>query len=263
VRTMKAIRKILPAGGRDATRLEEVPVPEPGPGEVLLKVLATAPCGTDRHIYNWDGSVTHIVKPPRTYGHEFCGEVAEIGPGPGAATSSAATTCRPRCTSCATSAAPAGRQEARLRADPDPGAARRRLLRRVRRGAGLQRHQARPQGHPAAHRRLPRRARQRLPHTEYAPLEGASVAVLGYGPIARWPRPSPSTTAPRALHLDVNPRSIQRARRGRRPATSATWRSSRSPRARPGARVVERNGGGVDMVFEMSGAEAAVNQAWP
>ena len=59
---------------------EDVPVPTPGPGEVLIRVKAAAICGSDRHLYNWDPSVREWVEPPRIIGHEFCGEITEVGP---------------------------------------------------------------------------------------------------------------------------------------------------------------------------------------
>ncbi|MBQ9387361.1 MAG: L-threonine 3-dehydrogenase [Lachnospiraceae bacterium] len=61
--------------------LAQVPVPEAGPGEVLIKIHKTAICGTDVHIYDWtDWSKAH-VKIGQTIGHEYVGEIAEIGPG--------------------------------------------------------------------------------------------------------------------------------------------------------------------------------------
>ena len=61
--------------------LRKVPVPSPGAGEVLIKVHKTAICGTDVHIYDWnDWSAAH-VKPPMTIGHEYVGEIAELGDG--------------------------------------------------------------------------------------------------------------------------------------------------------------------------------------
>jgi len=66
--------------GRGLT-LMQVPVPEPGIGEVLIKIHKTAICGTDVHIYNWDPwSETHI-KPPMVVGHEYVGEIVAVGPG--------------------------------------------------------------------------------------------------------------------------------------------------------------------------------------
>ena len=61
--------------------LRKVPVPVPGPGEVLIKVHKTAICGTDVHIYNWDPWAAEHIKPPMTIGHEYVGEVAALGAG--------------------------------------------------------------------------------------------------------------------------------------------------------------------------------------
>lgn len=44
--------------------LRKVPVPQPGPGEVLIKVHKTAICGTDVHIYNWDPWAVEHIRPP-------------------------------------------------------------------------------------------------------------------------------------------------------------------------------------------------------
>ena len=65
---MDAIVKAAPGVGLE---LRKVPVPEPGPGEVLIKVHKTAICGTDVHIYNWDPWATEHIKPPMTIGHEY------------------------------------------------------------------------------------------------------------------------------------------------------------------------------------------------
>ena len=61
--------------------LRQVPVPEPGPGEVLIKIHKTAICGTDVHIYNWDPWAREHIKPPMVIGHEYVGEVAKLGAG--------------------------------------------------------------------------------------------------------------------------------------------------------------------------------------
>jgi L-iditol 2-dehydrogenase len=58
-------------------RTEEVPVPEPGPGEVLVRVEAAGICGTDRHLYRGEFPCT----PPVTLGHEFAGVVLGSGSG--------------------------------------------------------------------------------------------------------------------------------------------------------------------------------------
>ncbi|MFY9552916.1 MAG: alcohol dehydrogenase catalytic domain-containing protein, partial [Thermoanaerobaculia bacterium] len=78
---MTAVVKTKPAPGPSATEVRQVPVPVPGQAEVLIKVLATAVCGSDKHIYQWDASMASMVKTPRIYGHEFCGEIVAFGPG--------------------------------------------------------------------------------------------------------------------------------------------------------------------------------------
>lgn len=61
--------------------LEEVPMPQVGVNDVLIKVRKAAICGTDLHMYKWDEwSEQHCV-PPYTMGHEFVGDVVEIGAG--------------------------------------------------------------------------------------------------------------------------------------------------------------------------------------
>jgi len=75
--TMKALRKMHAAKG---LTLENVPVPEVGHGEVLVRVKAASICGTDLHIYGWDHWSQGRIKPPVTLGHEFCGVVERVGP---------------------------------------------------------------------------------------------------------------------------------------------------------------------------------------
>jgi threonine 3-dehydrogenase len=59
--------------------LREVPRPTPGDSDVLIRVLRTGICGTDLHIYAWDEWARQHVPVPLTIGHEFVGEVVEIG----------------------------------------------------------------------------------------------------------------------------------------------------------------------------------------
>ena len=74
--TMKALSKLKPEAG---FVLNEVPIPEIGPTDVLIKVEKAGACGTDFHIYNWDKWAQNRVKPPLVIGHEFMGTVAAIG----------------------------------------------------------------------------------------------------------------------------------------------------------------------------------------
>ncbi len=76
--TMKALVK------REAGKgiwMEDVPIPAPGPNEVLIKVEKTAICGTDLHIYLWDDWAQRTIRPGLTIGHEFVGRIAALGPG--------------------------------------------------------------------------------------------------------------------------------------------------------------------------------------
>ena len=75
---MKALVKAAPEQG---LWLQMVPVPEPGPNEVLIKVRKSAICGTDVHIWNWDEWSAKTVPVPMVVGHEFCGQIVDCGPG--------------------------------------------------------------------------------------------------------------------------------------------------------------------------------------
>ena len=59
--------------------LEEAPIPEIGINDVLIRVLKTAICGTDIHIYNWNAWARKTIPVPMPVGHEFVGRVVEIG----------------------------------------------------------------------------------------------------------------------------------------------------------------------------------------
>ncbi len=59
--------------------MEDVPMPEYGVNDVLIKIKKTAICGTDIHIYLWDEWAQATIPVPMTVGHEFYGEIAEIG----------------------------------------------------------------------------------------------------------------------------------------------------------------------------------------
>ncbi|MCK9794271.1 zinc-binding dehydrogenase [Isoptericola sp. 4D.3] len=63
--------------GGDAVRLVDVPLPAPGPGEVLVRVLLATVCGSDRHTV----SGRRTSPSPSVLGHEAVGEVVEVGPG--------------------------------------------------------------------------------------------------------------------------------------------------------------------------------------
>ncbi len=59
--------------------MREVPVPEVGPNDVKIKIKKTAICGTDVHIYNWNEWAQNTIVTPMTIGHEYVGEIVEMG----------------------------------------------------------------------------------------------------------------------------------------------------------------------------------------
>lgn len=59
--------------------MEEMPMPEYGVNDVLIKIKKTAICGTDIHIYHWDEWAQATIPVPMTVGHEFYGEIVAIG----------------------------------------------------------------------------------------------------------------------------------------------------------------------------------------
>ncbi|HLW71379.1 MAG TPA: alcohol dehydrogenase catalytic domain-containing protein [Candidatus Binataceae bacterium] len=74
---MKAIAKTRPAPG---VELIETPIPQPGPGDLLVKVAVCGICGSDLHIYLWELNADRVVaKFPTVIGHEPAGEVVEVG----------------------------------------------------------------------------------------------------------------------------------------------------------------------------------------
>lgn len=59
--------------------LDDVPIPEVGVNDVLIKIQKTSICGTDVHIYNWDAWAQKTIHPPMVIGHEYVGTVAAMG----------------------------------------------------------------------------------------------------------------------------------------------------------------------------------------
>ena len=75
---MKALVKARPEKG---LWMEEVPVPEPGLNDVIIKVKKSAICGTDLHIYEWDTWSQHTIRTPMVIGHEYMGYIEKMGAG--------------------------------------------------------------------------------------------------------------------------------------------------------------------------------------
>ena len=73
---MKALVK---AKAEPGLWLEDVAIPDIGPNDVLVRIRKTAICGTDVHIFNWDPWSQQTIPVPMTVGHEFVGEITEVG----------------------------------------------------------------------------------------------------------------------------------------------------------------------------------------
>ncbi len=259
---MTAVVKTKPVAGRDGTEVRTVPVPEPGQAEVLIKVLATAVCGSDKHIYQWDASMAGMVHPPRVYGHEFCGEIAGFGPGGkrphlevGQYVSAEMHVTCGHCRPCLTGQRHICENTRILGVHGDGCFAQYvvvpadnvvsldRAVVPVRVGAFLD-------------------ALGNAVHTaQVADLSGRSVAVLGYGPIgAMCAEIARISGASHIAITDVNAHAAAHARRwvSKRGLTNVTVLDLTKTKD-PAGSLRDATGGGADVVMELSGAEASVN----
>ncbi len=259
---MRAVVKTRAAAGGEATEVLEVETPAPGPGEVLLKVIATAVCGTDRHIYDWDPSIQHRVQPPRITGHEFCGEIVAFGPQGERATLSLGTyasaemhvTCG-HCRPCRKGERHVCENTRILGLDGD--------------GCFAQFVKV-PADNviPLDAAVIPPRVGAFLDAlgnavhtTQVVDLSGKSVAVLGFGPIGGFCAEIARVSGASSIAItDVNEHAIDEAKRwaksrGARNVTTIDLRAE----VQPAAALRDALGGGADVVLELSGAEASIN----
>jgi threonine 3-dehydrogenase len=73
------VRALVKAKAEPGIWMQDVPVPEIGPNDVLIRVRKASICGTDIHIWNWDAWSQKTIKVPMVIGHEFMGEIAKLG----------------------------------------------------------------------------------------------------------------------------------------------------------------------------------------
>jgi len=76
---MNKMKALVKKYSKPGLWLDEVPVPEYGPNDVLIKIQKTAICGTDIHIYNWDDWASKTIPVPMVVGHEYVGVVEAFG----------------------------------------------------------------------------------------------------------------------------------------------------------------------------------------
>ena len=70
---------LVKTGAGAGLELTDVPIPNVGINDVLIRVRKTGICGTDLHIESWDAWAARTIKPPLIVGHEFVGEIVEVG----------------------------------------------------------------------------------------------------------------------------------------------------------------------------------------
>jgi threonine 3-dehydrogenase len=259
---MTAVVKTRPVAGPKGTQVKSVPVPKPGPGQVLIRVLATAVCGSDRHIYEWDESMASIVKPPRVYGHEFCGEIAAFGPGAerphlrlGLYVSAEMHVTCGHCRPCRTGQRHIC-ENTRILGVHGDGCFAQYVVVPAYNVIPLDRQVVPPRVGAFLD------ALGNAVHaTQVADLSGRSVAVLGYGPIgAMCAEIARISGAARIAITEVNAHAAAHARKwasSRRLAHVSVVELNRTKD--PEGSVRDAVGGGADVVLELSGAESSIN----
>lgn len=75
------MKSLVKAKAEPGIWMQDVPVPKCGVNDVLIKIKKTAICGTDIHIYLWDDWAKKTIPVPMTVGHEYVGEIVEVGQG--------------------------------------------------------------------------------------------------------------------------------------------------------------------------------------
>lgn len=73
------MRALIKSKSEPGIWMQDVPVPEIGPRDVLIEISKTAICGTDMHIYHWDHWAEETIPVPMVTGHEFSGRIVETG----------------------------------------------------------------------------------------------------------------------------------------------------------------------------------------
>jgi threonine 3-dehydrogenase len=76
---MGAMKALVKAEAKEGLWLQDVPIPSIGINDVLIRVMRTAICGTDIHIYKWDDWAQKTIPTPMVIGHEFVGKIVQTG----------------------------------------------------------------------------------------------------------------------------------------------------------------------------------------
>ncbi|MBA2570495.1 MAG: L-threonine 3-dehydrogenase [Chloroflexi bacterium] len=249
---MRALVKEGPAPG---AAIRELPIPEPGPGEVLVRVEATSVCGTDVHIERWDPwAQENFGPPPMTFGHEMAGIVVGHGPGAGRIALGERVAAETHivdgtCYQCRTGRAHVC-QNLRILGVHRPGS--------------FAEFVAIPESNAwvvegmSAEIAALQEPMGNAVHAAFVEeIAGQTVAVLGCGPIGVMAvAVVKQAGAARVFATDLNPERLEMARRM---GADVTLDARDDVVARIRA---ETDGNGIDVVLEMSGAEPALHQGF-
>ena len=249
-RTMRALVKEHPGAG---AAIRELPVPDPGPGELLVRVEAASVCGTDLHIERWDPwAQENFGPPPMTFGHEMAGRVVAHGLGGdsvplGTLVAAETHLADWTCYQCLTGRAHVCRQM-RILGVHTPGS--------FAEYVAIPARNAWPSDGLSPEVAALQEPMGNAVHACFVEeIAGQSVAVLGCGPIGLMAiAVARISGARRVFATDLNPERLEMARRmGADDVIDA--RDDVATRLRE-----MTDGDGVDVVLEMSGAEPALHQ---
>ncbi|MBL9078139.1 MAG: alcohol dehydrogenase catalytic domain-containing protein [Planctomycetes bacterium] len=256
---MKGVQLTAPGKYRLRT---DLPIPEPGPGQVRLRVAAAGICGTDVHICSGDPSMNGLIAPPVVLGHEFCGHVEKLGPGVDAAKlplgTYASAEMHEICGECPACRAKAFHAcaTARIRGINLDGAFGEFVVVSAGNVVKL------PPQLPVPVAAILDPLGNAVHTVMKVPVENRTVAIVGFGPIgAMCGEVATFVGCSHLFVLDVNDLALQRAR---------TWIERRGlgsrvtvvdARTDPVDRIVAATKGGVDVALEISGHPSGINNA--
>ena len=256
---MKGIQLTAPGKYRLRT---DLPVPEPGPKEVRLRVVASGICGTDVHICSGDPSMNGLIAPPVVLGHEFCGHIDKLGPGVdaqklplGTFVSAEMHEICGECPAC-TSGAYHACATARIRGINLDGAFAEFVVVSATNVVAL------PKDLSVRTAAILDPLGNAVHTVMKVPVKDRTVAIVGFGPIgAMCGEVAAFVDAKHLFLLDVSDLALERARawiERRRLQGRATVVDARKD---PVAAVVGETRGGVDVALEISGHPAGINNA--
>jgi threonine 3-dehydrogenase len=246
------MRAVVKASAGPGAEIREVPVPACGPGQLLLKVKRAGVCGTDLHIHSWDRWSQGRIKPPVTLGHEFVGEIVEIGAGVTEFQLGERVSCESHivcnhCVACRTGNGHVCENTTILGVDVNGGFAEYVAVPAV--------NAWRAPGNIPIEVAAVMEPLGNAVHTAFAgPLSGCNLAVTGCGPIGLFAiGVAKAAGAARVVASDVSPYRLDLARQMKADAVIDVSKESLVDRCR------ELTGGaGLDGVLEMSGNPSAM-----